>query len=149
MGSRSPREWAIFGGCPAHWDALWVCACGVRGKRDNLTLNNGTECDAAFCQNILWPLVITTSDWCWSWSPATAHPIDYVNRQSFPSFVRLSPMPPLWISLYFLGWELATWKVGEKLKNLSNFLRSSGGRIEKLKYFPRSHTASTLGIIFD
>jgi len=42
-----------FGGCPAHSKTLAVSAAVFAEKGDHSILNNGTTCDAAFCQNSL------------------------------------------------------------------------------------------------
>jgi len=34
-------------------ESIGSLCCGVRSKRDHSGLNNGTTCDAAFCQNSL------------------------------------------------------------------------------------------------
>jgi len=64
-GSRSPMRRGICGGYPAHCKVLGVSAAVYAAKgiilssitarieRDHVILDNGTTCDAAFCQNFL------------------------------------------------------------------------------------------------
>jgi len=48
-----PRDGAIFGvGCPAH-RKTWEVSAAVYAANGSSVLNNGTTCDAAFCQTSL------------------------------------------------------------------------------------------------